>query len=223
MKRFFKIIKIVVAFFFISSLAVTIAYKYIPVYITPLMVIRYIEQINNGEKPVIHHSWVPLNKISPKLPLAVVASEDNLFIEHSGFDVDAIKKAASKKKKNNRFRGASTISQQTAKNVFLWPGYSWVRKGLEVYFTFLIEKIWGKHRIMEVYLNSIEMGKGIYGAQEVAEINFKTSALKLNASQCAIIAATLPNPLKFNSAKPSKYMLERKVKILDLMGKVRYE
>lgn len=117
-------------------------------------------------------------------------------------------------------RGASTISQQTAKNVFLWPGKSYLRKGIEVYFTFLIEWIWGKERIMEVYLNSIEMGEGIYGAEAVAEAHFGKHAYQLTKSEAALIAATLPNPRKFNSAKPSPYMLKRQAKIISLMGKL---
>ncbi|WP_291129326.1 transglycosylase domain-containing protein, partial [Dysgonomonas sp. UBA7698] len=123
--------------------------------------------------------------------------------------------------KGKRQRGASTISQQTAKNVFLWSGHSYIRKGLEVYYTFLIEHIWGKERIMEVYLNSIEMGKNIYGAEAVAQVNFRKSAKALTAGESALIAATLPNPIRFNSAKPSAYIQRRQAKILDLMWKVK--
>ena len=134
-------------------------------------------------------------------------------------DVDdkIIKKAIEERKTRNRHRGASTISQQTAKNVFLWPKSSWVRKGFEVYFTFLIEKIWGKERIMEVYLNSIEMGASIYGVEACARAHFQTTASRLNEEQCALIAASLPNPIRFNSAKPSPYMIKRKGQIIRLM------
>ena len=131
---------------------------------------------------------------------SVVASEDNLFLEHKGFDFVQIEKALEENKTRKKPRGASTISQQTAKNVFLWPSHSFIRKGLEVYFTFLIEHIWGKERIMEVYLNSIEMGKNIYGAEAVAQKHFNVTAKNLSKSQCALIAATLPNPIRFNSA-----------------------
>lgn len=213
-------IRRLVLFFFISSVGMTILYRFVPVYITPLMVIRCVEQLQNGEKPVLHHKWVPLSRISPYLPLAVVASEDNLFMEHHGFDFKAIKQAARENEQRKRPRGASTISQQTAKNVFLWPQSSWVRKGLEVYFTFLIETLWGKKRIMEVYLNSIETGNGIYGAEAVASRNFHTTAMKLSKSQCALIAATLPNPRRFNSASPSAYIQKRQRQILSLMGKI---
>ncbi len=152
--------------------------------------------------------------------MAVIASEDNRFAEHNGFDFVEIKKAMKENETRKRQRGASTISQQTAKNVFLWPQSSWVRKGLEVYFTFLIETFWSKERIMEVYLNSIEMGKGIYGAQATAENKFGTTAAKLTKGQCALIAATLPNPIRFNSAKPSPYILKRQNQILRLMNLV---
>ena len=152
--------------------------------------------------------------------MAVIASEDNRFATHNGFDFIEIKKAMKENEKRKKKRGASTISQQTAKNVFLWPQSSWVRKGFEVYFTFLIELFWSKERIMEVYLNSIEMGNGIYGAQAAAKYKFHTTATKLTKAQCALIAATLPNPIRFDSAKPSPYILKRQKQILRLMNLV---
>ena len=169
----------------------------------------------------MEHKWVSRHHISSHMPMAVIASEDNLFSEHNGFDFEQIKKALEERKHGGRKRGASTISQQTAKNVFLWPSSNWLRKGLEAYFTVLIELIWDKERIMEVYLNSIEMGDGIYGVEAVAQANFNTHAKSLTQSQCALIAASLPNPLTFNSGKPSKYMQKRKNQILDLMNKVK--
>ena len=186
-----------------------------PVYITPLMITRSIE--NDDE---MQHKWVPIEEISENMALAVVSSEDNLFMSHSGFDFDQIQKAIEEAEKTGRQRGASTISQQTAKNVFLWNGRSWVRKGLEAYFTVLIELIWGKERIMEVYLNSIEMGPGIYGAEAVAQAHFDKSASKLTRREAALIAATLPNPLKYSSKNPSKYMRKRQRQITRLMGLV---
>lgn len=174
-----------------------------PVYVTPLMLLRVGEQLWRGENARLEHRWVPLDEISPALVQAVVASEDNLFLEHKGFDWVQLKKAREESQQGRKQRGASTISQQTAKNVFLWPSRSYFRKGLEAYFTLLIEWIWGKERIMEVYLNSIEMGKGIYGAEEIARINFSKSARMLTVSEAALIAATLPNPLRFDSARPS--------------------
>lgn len=221
-----KWVLIIVAFFFVSTVSVTFIYKYLPVYVTPLMVIRSVQQKSAGEKVQWHHKWVPLEDMSEYLPQAVVASEDNLFLDHNGFDKKQIKIAMQERKTKGRRRGASTISQQTAKNVFLWPKSSVIRKGFEVYFTFLIETIWGKKRIMEVYLNSIEMGKGIYGAYAVADINFNTTPDKLTWNQCALIAATLPNPLNYDSAHPSDYMKQRQRKISSLMkavGPVRFE
>ena len=181
------------------------------------MVIRSVEQLAKGEKVVMKHKWVPKEKISRHLPMAVIASEDNRFASHNGFDFKEISKAIEENKKRKKARGASTISQQTAKNVFLWPSSSWVRKGFEVYFTVLIELIWDKERIMEVYLNSIEMGDGIYGAEAVAKAHFHTTASQLTRKQCALIAASLPNPRKYNSGKPSPYMYKRQRKIMYLM------
>lgn len=212
-----RIIRNLILFFFISTITAVVVYRFLPVYITPLMVIRSIQQTFKGESPVWHHTWVPFDKISPNLPMAVIASEDNRFAEHNGFDFVEIEKAMKENETRKRKRGASTISQQTAKNVFLWPQSSWVRKGFEVYFTWLIELCWSKERIMEVYLNSIEMGKSIYGAEAAAKNKFNTTAAKLSAGQCALIAATLPNPIRFNSAKPSKYILKRQGQILRLM------
>lgn len=213
------ILRIILALWLLSLLMVVV-YRYIPVYVTPLMISRTVNQWWSDEKVVCRHDWVPLEQISPSLVRAVVASEDNLFLEHHGFDMTQIRLAVEEAKKGKRQRGASTISQQTAKNVFLWPSHSYIRKGLEAYFTVLIEWIWGKERIMEVYLNSIEMGKGIYGAETVAKNHFSKTAERLSAPEAALIAASLPNPVRFNSAKPSSYMLQRRDKILDLMGKL---
>ena len=187
------------------------------------MFIRMVQQKNAGEPVKMHHEWVSLDEISPSLSLAVMASEDANFLKHHGFDYKAIEHAAIRNMKHpekNRI-GASTISQQTAKNVFLWPGRSWIRKGLEVYFTSLIEWMWTKERIMEVYLNSIEMGNGIYGAEAVARWHFGTTASQLTKEQCALIAATLPNPRRYNSANPNAYMLKRQKRILHEMKFVK--
>jgi monofunctional biosynthetic peptidoglycan transglycosylase len=158
------------------------------------------------------------------MPKAVMASEDQLFLEHHGFDFDAIQKAIKRNKKAGKKKfGASTISQQTAKNVFLWQGKSWVRKGLEMYFTVLIEFVWGKERIMEVYLNSIEMGDGIYGVKAVAQYNFDKEPDELTKRDCALIAATLPNPRKFSSKEPSQYMRKRQRWIVAQMKYVKWK
>lgn len=206
--------------FFVSTILMALLYRVVPVYVTPLMGIRVVQQLTVGKPITLHHSWVSLTEISPKLVQAVVASEDNLFMEHSGFDFDEIKRAMKENTQRKKPRGASTISQQTAKNVFLWPQSSFVRKGFEAYFTVLIELIWGKERIMEVYLNSIEMGDGIYGAESVARLHFGKPAKKLTAANSATIAATLPNPLRYNSAKPSPYIQRRRVQIQNLMGRI---
>lgn len=183
------------------------------------MFIRCYEQLSEGRDLKLSHNWVSLDKISESMPQAVMASEDAKFLQHHGFDYEAIEHAAKRNLEHPEKRrlGASTISQQTAKNVFLWPGRSWVRKGFEVYFTTLIELMWSKQRIMEVYLNSIEMGEGIYGVDAVAEEHFNTDALHLSKAQCALIAATLPNPRRYSSLHPSAYMLKRQARILKEM------
>ena len=211
-----KTLKWIVVAFFASTILSVVALRFLPVFFTPLMFIRCYEQVQDDRELKLSHHWVSLDKISPSLPRAVIASEDANFLEHHGFDYEAIEKAAKRNREHPEKRklGASTISQQTAKNVFLWPGRSWVRKGFEVYFTTLIELMWSKQRIMEVYLNSIEMGDGIYGAEAVAQEHFHTDAKNLSKAQCAIIAATLPNPRKFSSKSPSAYMLKRQASIL---------
>ena len=213
---------IVVAFFASTILSVVVL-RWVPVWFTPLMFIRLGQQMSQGRELTLHHHWVPYDEISPSLSLAVMGSEDARFLEHHGFDYKAIEHAAIRNLKHPEKRklGASTISQQTAKNVFLWPGRSWVRKGFEVYFTALIELFWSKQHIMEVYLNSIEMGDGIYGADAVAEWHFHKTASGLTKAECALIAATLPNPLRYNSAKPSAYVLKRQKRILHEMRYVK--
>lgn len=198
--------------FFLCSFFGVLFYRYVPVAVTPLMVIRAMEG-NDDLGWQWKHDWVPLEKMSKYMPVAVMASEDQNFLKHDGFDIDAIKKAYKEAQEGGRVRGGSTISQQTAKNVFLWPKSSWVRKGFETYFTFLIEKCWSKQRIMEVYLNSIEMGPGIYGVEAVAETHFNCKASELRRRDCALIAATLPNPIRFSSKTPSPYMLKRRRQI----------
>ena len=218
-----KILKWIVVAFFASTILSVVAYRFLPVFVTPLMVIRCCQQVSEGKDLKLSHDWEPLENISPSLPVAVIASEDARFMEHHGFDYKAIEHAAKRNREHPEKRklGASTISQQTAKNVFLWPGRSWTRKGFEVYFTTLIELLWSKQRIMEVYLNSIEMGEGIYGAQAVAEEHFGKDAKDLSRAQCALIAATLPNPRKFSSKSPSSYMLKRQARILKEMHYVK--
>ena len=212
-----RIIRWIVLLFFGSTILSVFAYKWLPVYVTPLMVIRCVQQVRRGETIRLRHHWVPMEEMSIYMPVAVMASEDQRFLEHRGFDLVEIENAIREQVSGRRKRGGSTISQQTAKNVFLWPGRSWLRKGLEVYFTALIELVWGKHRIMEVYLNSIEMGDGIYGAEAVAQWHFGRSASELTRPNCAVVAVTLPNPVKFSSKEPSPYMLRRQTAIMKQM------
>ena len=217
-----KFCKRIVLLFFGSTILFVIIYRWCPVYVTPLMFIRCAQQVVHGEKLRLRHHWVPLTEISESMPVAVMASEDQRFLQHHGFDFTEIGHAIKERQQDKRQRGASTISQQTAKNVFLWTGGGWFRKGLEVYFTGLIEVFWSKRRIMEVYLNSIEMGDGIYGAEAVAQLNFGYPASDLTRANCALIAATLPNPLKFSSKNPSPYMLKRQTWILRQMRNLEW-
>ena len=211
-------------FFGLSILSVII-FKWVPIPFTPLMVTRIIEFKLEGDDAIYSHKWVPLEDISPNLQKAVIASEDGNFLKHNGFDFEAMQKAFKNNNKGKRLKGGSTISQQTAKNIFLWQGRSYIRKGLEAYFTVLIELIWGKKRIMEVYLNSIEMGNGVYGAQEAARHWYSKTATNLTPREAAGIAAILPNPRKFKASNSSSYINRRKDKIMRVMrhvGKIEY-
>jgi len=209
---------ILILFFGMSILSV-IAYKYFPVYLTPLMVIRCCEQIKNGEKLKLKHEWKDLEDISNHMPIAALSAEDYRFIYHNGFSKAGIKRALEHNNGKHSSIGGSTISQQTAKNVFLWPNKNWFRKGLEAYYTILIETFWDKHRIMEVYLNSIEMGNGIYGVEAAAREHFGCSAKDLTRQQSALIAASLPNPRECNITSPNKHLLNYQKIILNKMTK----
>jgi monofunctional biosynthetic peptidoglycan transglycosylase len=214
----FKFLLKSIIWFFILSIISVIIYRWLPVPITPLMMIRCIEQKMDNKKMTMEHDWVSLDQISPKLQLAVVCSEDQNYLKHFGFDWGAIEKAMKGNEEGKRFRGGSTITQQTAKNVFLWPGRSYIRKAFEAWFALLIEIFWSKERIMEVYLNSIEMGPGIYGAEAASKFWFNKSANKLSKDQAAAIAAILPNPLKFKANPASAYISKRKVWINQQMN-----
>ena len=216
------LLKIPAAFIVITVLWVLLL-KWCPVAFTPLMVKRSIE-FRNDKSFQTHYKWVPYDKVTPEMAKAVIAAEDNLFEKHNGFDKKAIQQAREEVRsgKRKQMRGASTISQQTAKNVFLLPSRSYLRKGLEAYFTVLIEKIWGKERILEVYLNIIETGKGLYGVEAAAEQLFKSTADKLTRRQCCLITACLPNPLKRNAGEPSSYVSSRAGQIAALEPKLKY-
>ncbi|MDO9261070.1 MAG: monofunctional biosynthetic peptidoglycan transglycosylase [Flavobacteriaceae bacterium] len=222
MRSFFQKIKNwfikAIVIFLVVSITSVILFRWIPIPFTPLMIIRSVEQLANGEKAVLSHQWVPLDKISNNLAKAVIVSEDQKFIEHFGFDFEAIEKAFEGNQKGRKIKGGSTITQQTAKNVFLWPQRSYIRKGFEMYFTFLIEVFWSKQRILEVYLNSIEMGNGVYGAEAAAQHWFRKPAAKLTKYEAASIAAILPNPRKYKATNSSNYVERRKNWIVRQMG-----
>jgi monofunctional biosynthetic peptidoglycan transglycosylase len=219
MRFFWKLI----IWFNIVSLFFVVLYKFVPVPYTPLMVIRYFENKSAGKNIETKHHWVPIEDISKNLQKAVIASEDGRFFEHYGLDFSAMQKAAVGNFKGKKLKGGSTITQQTAKNVFLWQGRSYFRKALEAYYTVLIELVWGKQRILEVYLNSIEMGDGIYGAEAATQHWYKRDCKSLTRMQAAGIAAILPNPRRF-SPNGSAYISRKQSKIARyiLMTKLKY-
>jgi monofunctional glycosyltransferase len=209
-------------YFIIITIAWVFALKFIPIYTTPYIIYQWLGTI--GTKDKIYKSWVADENISESYKLAVIASEDQLFNEHFGFDVSAIRKALKFNKKHpKKIRGASTITQQVAKNVFLWHGHSWIRKGFEIYFTFLIELIWSKERILEVYLNVAEMGEGIFGVEEASKHYFGISAKKVNKTQAAVVAAILPNPIKYKVKNPSPFILKKQNWILHQMKYIDWD
>ena len=203
--------------FFLFLFIFQFAYIFICKWVNPLITITQIVSLLKGNG--LKRDYVGYSEMSPNIKLAVIASEDQLFPDHDGFDVKAIKKAINYNKKHStKTRGASTISQQVAKNVFLWQGGGYFRKGLEVYFTFMIEKIWGKKRILETYLNIAEMGKGIFGTQAAARIYFNKDAKNLTQAEAAIIAACLPNPKVFTVKPMCKYVARRYGSIMQQMN-----
>lgn len=222
-KRLLKLLLIKIPLTFIAlSVLWVLVLRWVPVWVTPLMISRSIEYRSDKDFHT-HKKWRSYEKISPELAKAVIASEDNLFAEHNGFDWKEMRKAIDEhKNKGKKLRGASTISQQTAKNVFLFPSKSFVRKGFEAYFTILIECLWSKERIMEVYLNVAEMGKGIYGAEAAAQEMFGKSASQLTRRESSLIAACLPNPIKRHADNPSQYVLKRSGQIRTLIPKIAY-
>ncbi|NUM51417.1 MAG: monofunctional biosynthetic peptidoglycan transglycosylase [Flavobacteriales bacterium] len=220
LKKAAKIIFKIAICFVVASIVWVILYRFVNPPVTYLMISKWANQGYGIEK-----EWKNLNEISPYLQLGVICAEDQNFVRHYGLDFGAIEKAQEHNKKSKRKRGASTISQQVAKNVFLWPGRSWIRKGFEVYFTLLIELIWNKKRILEMYLNVAEMGKGIYGAEAAARHHFKKSAKKLSKHEAALIVVCIPNPVKFNASRPSSYIYSRQAWLINqmrLFGGVKY-
>lgn len=209
MKKAIRIIKKSILWFFIISIGLVLLFKFVPVPFTPLMAIRPVENTFNGKEVFYSHDWVSIEKISPNMVSAVIASEDQDFLNHNGFDFESMKKAFENNKKGKKIKGGSTITQQTAKNVFLWQGRSYIRKIFEAYFTVLIEIFWSKERIIEVYLNSIEMGNGVYGVEAASKHWFQKDAINLTPNQAASIAAILPNPRVYKAKNSSGYINRR--------------
>ncbi|MCZ8197709.1 MAG: monofunctional biosynthetic peptidoglycan transglycosylase [Flavobacterium sp.] len=222
-RKIFHFIKKSMLWFFAISIVLVILFRWIPIPYTPLMAIRAIENKSAGKEMVLSHDWVPIEEISPNIQKAVIASEDGTFLTHYGFDFSAIQKAVKNNSKGKRLKGGSTISQQTAKNIFLWQGRSYLRKGLEAYFTVLIEIFWSKERIMEVYLNSIEMGDGVYGIEAASQHWYRKSANDLTKFEAAGIAAILPNPRKYKATNSSSYIERRKSRIVKHMRYVKLD
>jgi len=217
MKKMFRKISVfflkLLLFIVIITIAWVTLYKFVNPPITPLMLIRFFDK-ESGQR-LIKTDWKNYDEISNYMKMAVIASEDQTFPSNDGFDFHAIEEAIDEKLEGHRLRGASTISQQTAKNVFLWPSRSWIRKGIEAYFTVLIERIWGKRRILEVYLNVIETGNGIYGVDEAGEVYFGRSAKNLDIVDAALIAAVLPDPRVMSPVNPSEHVIRRERWIIE--------
>jgi len=193
----------------VSSVVAIILSKFLPIFLTPTMMSRKIDAWSEGKSGKIYSNWVSYNDIDKNCGLAVIASEDQLFPEHNGFDFEAMVGAVKNNMKGKRIKGASTISQQVAKNVFLWQGRSYLRKGLEAYFTFMIELIWGKKRILEVYLNVAETGKMTFGVEAACRRFYEHTSSEVSKSEAARIAAVLPNPIRFSIENPSNYVIRR--------------
>ncbi|SEW11014.1 monofunctional biosynthetic peptidoglycan transglycosylase [Chitinophaga sp. YR573] len=213
--RTWRRLKRVLLVMFIAHLLYLILLRWVNPPITITMISNWFSLLGTDKK--FHKTWADYDEISQHSKLAVLASEDQLFPDHNGFDFKSIEKAMKHNQKSKKIRGASTISQQVAKNVFLWQGRSWLRKGLEVYFTFMIEKLWGKQRILEMYLNVAQMGDGIYGVEAAAQQYYQKSAASLNREQAAMIAACLPNPVKYTVNPPARITAWRQRKILQQM------
>ncbi len=220
MRLFKYLLKLLLFGFFGITILWVLLYRFINPPITLLMIDRGFERKAAGKDWKIDKSWIPFDQMSINIKKAAVASEDQLFLEHHGFDLRAIERAIDKNQHSNKLIGGSTISQQTAKNVFLWPGRSYIRKAFEAYFTMLIETLWSKERIMEVYLNVIEMGDGIYGIEAASQTYFKRSAANLTKQQASLIVGVWPNPLKWSPVKPTRYIRHRSFLIMKNMRRL---
>lgn len=214
--RAFQIVALLLA----GSILAMLALRWVPLPTTAAMVERRVEARRNGRVYRVDYRWVGWDRISPQAALAVIAAEDQNFATHHGFDFESVQKALDEHARGRRLRGASTISQQVAKNVFLWSGRSFARKGLEAYITVLIEFTWSKRRILEVYLNIIELGDGMFGVEAASQRYFRKPAANLGAEEAALLAAVLPNPLRLKADRPSAYVEERRVWILQQMDQL---
>lgn len=220
LRRLTEIATKIFIWFLLVSVLWVLVYRFVNPPITLLMIQRNMERNSEGKKSRMDKKWVDFEDISDNMKRAAVSAEDQLFLKHLGFDLKAIEKAFAENKNSKKVKGGSTISQQTAKNVFLWPGRSWLRKGFEAYFTLLIELLWSKERILEVYLNVIEMGDGIYGAEAAAQSYFGKSCTKLTRSQSALIAACFPNPRRWTPRRPTQYIKHRQYLIMRNMRRL---
>jgi monofunctional biosynthetic peptidoglycan transglycosylase len=214
-----RALQVVVACFLVTVLA-TLLLRWVPPFVSALMVERHVAALFSGDPYHAQYEWVRWQKIAPTAPLAVIASEDQRFAEHHGFDFDSIQDAMDDAERGRRLRGASTISQQVAKNIFLWPGRSFIRKGLEAYFTVLVEALWPKRRVLEVYLNVAEFGDGVFGVEAASQRYFKKPAARLSSEEAALLAAVLPNPHRLHASRPSGYVQERRDWILRQMDRL---
>jgi monofunctional biosynthetic peptidoglycan transglycosylase len=202
----------------ILSISLTMLFRYVSPPVTMLMIERRIESWSSGGKYSPHYEWVAFEGIAPPMPLAVIASEDQNFMHHHGFDWEAIQRAMDYDENGKRLRGGSTLTQQTAKNLFLWQDRTWIRKGFEAYLTVLLETCWTKRRILETYLNIVEFGDGIYGVEAASQHYFHKPARRLTAEEAALLAAVLPNPHRFKANAPTSYVRGRQHWILQQMG-----
>lgn len=219
-KKITTVITRLFLWFLMASVLWVLVYRFVNPPITFLMIQRNIERSSDGKPSKMEKEWVNFEDISDNMKRAAVSAEDQLFLKHIGFDLKAIEKAFETNKSGKKIKGGSTISQQTAKNVFLWPGRSWVRKGFEAYFTLLIELFWSKERILEVYLNVIEMGDGIYGAEAAAQAYYNKSCRKMTRAQAALIAACFPNPRRWTPKKATNYIRHRQYLIMRNMRRL---
>jgi monofunctional biosynthetic peptidoglycan transglycosylase len=217
MRRIIAGFLIITVGFVTSSIGLTLLFRFVAPPASALMIERRIESWHSGEKYSSQYRWVEFNRIAPAAASAVIASEDQNFLNHHGFDWGAIEHAIDHDEKSKRVHGASTLTQQTAKNLFLWPGRTWVRKGMEAYFTVLLEACWDKRRILETYLNIVEFGDGVYGIEAAAQRYFHKPAARLTSKDAAVLAAVLPNPHLLKANAPSAYVLERQQWILQQM------